>query len=175
MDAFQHSFIFSPGTWSGEGKILLSMVEEDLLFNTGWSIQVRDFAGQVICQQMIQIQGLGDQMCNRMTFYDFDPKGFTVQMENPNVGQVIGRGVFDDKMIGWEFRDSQKSFEGFETYTLQSDGSYLMRGEYVTSDQFRTQIEARIILQSAEAPSEEEEEEEQSDGNDGMDGEEGEA
>ena len=176
MDTFKHSFIFSPGSWTGEGKISLTMVEEDLLFDTNWSVQTRDFAGQVCCQQFIQIQGLGDQMCNRMTFYDFDPKSFTVQMENPNIGQVIGKGVFDDKLIGWEFRDSQKNFEGFETYTLQSDGSYLMRGEYVTSDQFRTQIEAKIIFHSSEVPSdeEEEEEEEQSDGNEGMDGEEGE-
>ena len=36
------------------------------------------------------------------------------------------------------------NFEGFETYTVQPDGSYEMRGEYVTSDQFRTRIEARI-------------------------------
>jgi hypothetical protein len=170
MDAFKHSFIFSPGSWVGEGKILLSMVEEDLHFTTRWAVPVRDFAGQVSCQQHIQIQNYSDKMCNTLTFYDFDQKAFSVQMDNPNIGQVIGKGVFDDKLIAWEFRDVQRNFEGFETYTLQPDGSYLMRGEYVTSDQFRTQIEARIFLHSIEPP--EEGEEEQSDG---MDGEEGEA
>ena len=46
-------------------------------------------------------------------------------------------------------------FEGFETYHLQSDGSYLMHGEYVTTDQFRTQIEARIYPSSKEMSTDE--------------------
>jgi hypothetical protein len=58
-------------------------------------------------------------------------------------------------MIAWEFRNSEMDFEGYETYSLQPDGSYLMKGEYVTSDQFRTQIEARIWLQSKEASADE--------------------
>ena len=71
-------------------------------------------------------------------------------MENQNVGRIVGAGVFDDKMIAWEFRNNDMNFEGYETYVLQVDGSYQMKGEYVTSDQFRTQIEARIWLQSTE-------------------------
>ena len=79
-------------------------------------------------------------------------------MENQNVGRIAGTGVYDDKMIGWEFRNNGMNFEGFETYHLQSDGSYLMHGEYVTSDQFRTQIEARIYLKSQDVQPFEEEE-----------------
>ena len=46
-----------------------------------------------------------------------------------------------------------------QEFVLQPDGSYHMKGEYVTSDQFRTQIEARIWLHSKEAPSTDESQE----------------
>ncbi len=141
---FNHSFIFNSGNWTGEGKITLNMVEEELFFNTNWFVQGKDFAGKVSCAQEIQIQGLSENMRNELTFYDFNNKTFFVDMENQNVGRIVGTGVFDEKMIAWEFRGNDMNFEGFETYSLQSDGSYTMKGEYVTSDQFRTQIEARI-------------------------------
>ena len=147
-----HVFVFSSGTWFGEGKILLNMVEEEIVFNTNWAIQNRDFAGKVVGAQEIQIHGLTENMRNELTFYDFQDKTFAVDMENQNIGRIVGTGVFDDKMIAWEFRNNDMNFEGYETYTLQHDGSYMMKGEYVTSDQFRTQIEARIWLQSKEAP-----------------------
>lgn len=146
-----HLFIFSPGAWLGEGKILLNMVEEELFFNTNWAVQNRDFAGKVSCAQEIQVQGLSENMRNELTFYDFQTKTFAVDMENQNIGRIIGTGIFDDKMIAWEFRNNDMNFEGYETYTLQQDGSYMMKGEYVTSDQFRTQIAARIWLHSPEA------------------------
>jgi len=156
---FNHPFIFSPGSWYGEGKISLNMVEEELIFNTNWSVWNRDFVGKVACAQEIQIQGLSENMRNDLTFYDFQSSTFSVDMENQNVGRIVGTGVFDDKMIAWEFRNNDMNFEGYETYTLQLDGSYHMRGEYVTSDQFRTQIEARIWLQSKEVSNSDESQE----------------
>lgn len=156
---FNHSFIFSPGIWCGEGKILLNMVEEELIFNTQWSVQNKDFAGKVVCAQEIQIQGLSENMRNELSFYDFQKEAFVVDMENQNVGRIVGQGVCNDKMIAWEFRNNDMNFEGYETYNLQPDGSYQMKGEYVTSDQFRTQIEARIWLRSNEAPSTDESQE----------------
>ena len=158
---FKHTFIFNPGTWIGEGKIVLNMVEEELLFNTNWAVQNKDFTGKVSCAQDIQIQGLSENMRNELTFYDFANKTFSVDMENQNVGRIVGTGVFDENMIAWEFRSNDMNFEGFETYTLQPDGSYSMKGEYVTSDQFRTQIEARIFPHSKEAPQPDESQEEE--------------
>jgi hypothetical protein len=158
-EQFNHSFIFSPGSWHGEGKILLNMVEEELIFNTKWAVQNRDFLGKVICAQEIQIQGLSENMRNELTFYNFQASTFSVDMENQNVGRIVGTGVFDDKMIAWEFRNNDMNFEGYETYIFQVDGSYHMRGEYVTSDQFRTQIEAKIWLQSKEVSSSDESQE----------------
>ncbi len=154
-----HSFIFSPGSWQGEGKILLNMVEEELIFNTSWAVQNKDFAGKVSCAQEIQVSGLSENMRNELTFYDFQAKTFSIDMENQNIGRIIGTGVFDDKTIAWEFRNNDVGFEGYETYHLQNDGSYHMKGEYVTSDQLRTQIEARIWIQSKEAPSQDESQE----------------
>lgn len=157
---FNHTFIFVPGSWCGEGKIVLNMVEEELLFNTNWAVQNRDFAGKVTCAQDILIQGLSENMRNELTFYDFQTKTFSVDMENQNVGRIVGTGVYDEKMIAWEFRNNDMNFEGYETYSLQPDGSYHMKGEYVTSDQFRTLIEARIWPQSKEAPTDEPQENE---------------
>jgi len=162
-ERFIHSFIFSPGTWHGEGKIVLNMVEEELIFNTNWTVQNRDFSGKVGAAQEIQIQGLSDNMRNELTFYDFQPKTFCVDMENPNIGRISGTGLFDDKTIAWEFRNNDMNFEGFETYSVQPDGSYEMRGEYVTSDQFRTRIEARIWQRTNEVPSTDEEQDSEGD------------
>lgn len=148
----QHSFLFSPGAWSGEGKITLNMVEEELLFSTNWMVQTRDFSGKITGVQEIKIQGLSESMRNELTFYDIQNNTFSVDMENQNVGRIVGTGVFDDKTIAWEFRNNDMHFEGYESYRLQEDGSYLMKGEYVTSDQLRTQIQARVWNQSKGMP-----------------------
>jgi hypothetical protein len=139
-----HEFILAPISWLGEGTITLNMVEEDLSFHTKWQVIEKDMAGKIKAVQELQIGGISENMRNELTFYDFTDKKFTIEMENLNIGRVIGEGVFDDKMIAWEFRDNELNFEGFETYYLQEDGSYLTYSEYVTSDQFRTQIEGRI-------------------------------
>lgn len=154
----KHPFIFNPGNWIGEGKITLNMVEDQLKFNTSWGVENRDFAGKITCGQNIQIEGLAENMRNDLTFFDVGSKTFSVEMENPNIGRIVGTGVYDDKTIGWEFRNNDMEFEGYETYTLQDDGSYMMRGEYITSDQFRTMIEARIWVD--QRPPQEEEDQE---------------
>ena len=154
-----HSFIFSPGTWFGEGKIILNMVEEELIFNTNWSVRSTDFAGKITCSQDIQIHGLSENMRNELIFYDFYSKKFGVDMENQNIGRIVGTGVYDEKTIAWEFKNNDMNFEGYESYILQPDGSYHMHGEYVTSDQFRTKIEARIWQQSKEVSNVEEDHE----------------
>ena len=157
-----HSFIFNTGNWIGEGKIILNMVEEELFFNTQWAVPGKDLTGKVSCAQDIQVHGLSESMRNELTFYDFSNKNFSVDMENQNVGRIVGTGVFDEKVIAWEFRNNDMDFEGFETYALQSDGSYLVHGEYVTSDQFRTQIEARIWEKGKELPNQLKKSEEES-------------
>ena len=146
MNKNNHTFIFSPGSWMGEGMITLNMVEEELGFFTKWNVLTKDFTEKIKSVQEIQIAGISENMRNELTFYDFSNKAFTVEMENLNIGRVVGKGVFDEKLIAWEFRENDLNFEGFETYRKLEDGSYMMHSEYVTSDQFRTQIKGRIWL-----------------------------
>jgi len=150
MDSNLHNFIFNPGAWMGEGRILLNMVEEELSFLTNWNILGKDFAGKVQCLQEIQINGISENMKNDIYFYDFGPRTFCVEMDSPNIGRVVGTGVHDDKVIAWEFRENDMNFEGYETYHLQPDGSYVMQAEYVTTDQFRTLIDGKIWQQKQE-------------------------
>lgn len=139
-----HTFIFVPKPWIGEGVITLNMVEERLNFFTKWSVSEPDFSGKIQSVQELQISGISENMRNELTFFDFTDNKFSVEMENLNIGKVVGTGVFDEKMLAWEFRENDLNFEGFETYHLQNDGSYIIHAEYVTSDQFRTQIDGKI-------------------------------
>ena len=141
---FKHYFIFEPKAWIGEGVITLNMVEERLNFFTKWAVTEPDFAGKIQSVQELQISGISENMRNELTFFDFSNNKFSVEMENLNIGRVVGIGVFDEKMIAWEFRENDLNFEGYETYHLQKDGGYLMHAEYVTSDQFRTQIDGKL-------------------------------
>jgi hypothetical protein len=151
----EHPFIFCAGHWEGEGKITMNMLMEELPFKTSWSVQGKDFAGKVTCAQDFRFTaqaGVGEGgMRNELCFYDFSHDTFTVRMENENVVQIVGTGVYDEKRIAWEFLNNDMEFQGFEVYTLQSDGTYEMHGEYVTSDpelaapgQLRSKIEAII-------------------------------
>jgi hypothetical protein len=143
----KHLFVFNPGQWLGEGKIVLNMVDEELGFFTRWNIGSKDSEGNIECMQEIQVKGLSDIMMNQFTFFNVTPTSFSVELENHAIGKVIGTGVINDKVIGWEFRMNEIGFEGFEFYEKQADNSYLMHAEYATSDQFRTMISGKIWQQ----------------------------
>lgn len=139
-----HTFILTPNQWLGEGKIILNMVQEELSFFTRWNVAIKDSTGLIECVQEIQVKGLSDIMMNQFIFTSFTPTGFSVELENQALGKVIGGGVINDKVIGWEFRMPDLGFEGFEFYEKQPDDSYLMHAEYATTDQFRTLIKGRV-------------------------------
>jgi hypothetical protein len=143
-----HKFILSPGRWIGEGKISLNMVAEELPFSMSWQISEKDSAGKILSIQEIQIQGLSEGMHNEMIFYDFSSKKFSVEMENSNVGKVLGFGLINNKIIAWEFRENDLNFEGFETYKFEKTDNYFIHGEYITADQLRTQIEGKLWKES---------------------------
>ena len=143
-----HGFILSPSSWLGEGKIQLSMVDEQLTFFTRWKVTERDPLGVIECMQEIQVKGVPETMMNQFTFSDLSGDHFVVTLENQALGKVVGNGVINDKVIGWEFRIPEVGFEGFEFYEKQPDNSYLMRAEYATDDQFRTLIQGKVWQQS---------------------------
>jgi len=141
-----HSFILLPNSWLGEGKIQLSMVEEELGFYTRWNVAVPDPTGRIECVQEIQVKGLSEIMTNEFAIYDLTSSTFSIELENQALGKVTGVGIINDKVIAWEFRVNELGFEGFEFYEKQNDNSYFMRAEYATSDQFRTIIQGRVWL-----------------------------
>jgi len=109
-----------------------------------WEISEKDSSGKIQSVQELQIQGLSEGMRNELFFYDFSSNKFSVEMDNSNIGKVLGLGILTDKVIAWEFRENDLNFEGFETYKYNNDGSYHIHGEYVTTDQLRTLIEGKI-------------------------------
>jgi hypothetical protein len=140
----KHIFIFSPSVWLGEGKIQLNMVEEELPFYTKWNVTPKDGDGKVECLQQIQVKGLSEMMHNQLWFFDFSQGNFLIELDNPSIGKVSGKGLITDQLIAWEFRVPQIGFEGFETYEKQPDESYVMHAEYATEDQLRTVIKGKI-------------------------------
>ncbi|MGH2612823.1 MAG: hypothetical protein ACRDFB_07210 [Rhabdochlamydiaceae bacterium] len=140
----KHLFIFSPSTWLGEGKIQLNMVEEELPFYTKWNITKKDPEGKIECVQQIEVKGLSEMMHNQLWFFDFAQGNFLIELDNPSIGKVSGKGLMTDHIIAWEFRVPQIGFEGFETYEKQPDDSYIMHAEYATADQLRTMIKGKV-------------------------------
>lgn len=139
-----HQFILSPSTWLGEGKIQLNMVEEELGFVTKWTVSQKNNEGKIECIQEIQVKGLSDIMHNQFMFFDLSPGTFSLELDNPAVGKIVGKGLITDKVIAWEFRATQIGFEGFELYEKQPDDTYFMHAEYATTDQLRTVIKGKV-------------------------------
>lgn len=139
-----HPFLLEPKKWLGEGKIKLSMVEEDLEFYTRWNLGAKTTSGEISAIQEVQIKGISDVMNNQFRVTELTPTQFKIELENAALGTIIGKGIIKDNLIAWEFRDEATGFEGFEFYEKQQDGTYLMRAEYATADQHRTIIRGRL-------------------------------
>lgn len=146
-----HQFLFSSGSWLGEGQIQIGALEEDLNFFTRWSSHHPDpdFI-EFESGQEIQIAGHSDIMMNDYFFSNFCKGHFEVELENQAWGKVYGEGLIDQEYIGWEFRGTEPGFEGYEYYQLLEDGSYRMKAEYTSGDDFRTAIDGRIWQQETE-------------------------
>jgi hypothetical protein len=146
---FGHKFLFSSGNWIGEGSIQLSNVEEKLVFYTRWrSASADPDILELDSTQEIQVAGHTDIMLNQYLFSSFEGKRFEVELENQAWGKVFGEGMVEEGFIGWEFRNNDLGFEGYEYYQLQSDGSYEMKAEYAKGDEFRTLIQGKVWKQA---------------------------
>ncbi|WP_068470796.1 hypothetical protein [Candidatus Protochlamydia phocaeensis] len=138
----QQEFIFSPGIWLGEGKISFSSSPEFIKFYTRWEITQK--TPEIIqAIQVVEMQGIEEQIVNSFTFKDIRENGFSLSLENNIVGKVEGSGLRDVKMVAWEFR-GQVAFEGFEVYEQQENGDYFFHAEYGSPDQFKTTIEGLV-------------------------------
>lgn len=144
-----HDFILKPSVWLGEGKIQLNMSEEELSFFTRWNIAQKDTKGQIECLQEIQVKGMAEIMHNQFLFFDLAPGSFSLELDNPHLGKIVGKGVITDQVIAWEFRAPEMGFEGFEMYEKQADDAYLLHAEYATTDQLRTVIRGKVWQESS--------------------------
>lgn len=140
----EHPFLLEPKQWLGEGKINLSMVEEELDFMTRWSLGERDCQGLISAEQEVQIKGMNDTVYNQFIITEITGLTFNIELKNASLGIIVGKGFIKEDLIAWEFRNNDLEFEGFEFYEKQKDGTYLMRSEYVSSDQYRTTIRGKI-------------------------------
>ena len=143
----KHPFILEAGEWVGEGHIRFSMMDEkDLPFTTSWTVASPNKEGKIAAVQNIYVSGLAETMCNRLLFYDVAAENFAIELQNQSLGMVVGQGIINPKLIGWEFRLEQLGFEGFEFYEAaeHDEGSYLFHAEYATSDDFRTVIHGQM-------------------------------
>lgn len=142
----KHLFLFSPGTWIGEGKVTFSASPEHLHFYTKWIISpVAD--GVIKASQEVEMRGGGDNVFNSFAFKEIEDQSFKIELENELLGKASGKGVIDTKTIAWDFT-GHPDFEGFEVYELQENGDYMLHAEYVSPDQHRTIIEGRVWKKS---------------------------
>ena len=147
-DSTKHTFLFHPEQWVGDGTITFNEFGHGLKFYTHW--KVADHAKEEAnCVQEIEVEGLMDKTQNKFTLTEIKNNAFTITLENESLGKVVGKGVYDDKTVAWEFCNKELGFEGFEVYELQPDGGYVTRGEYISVDQLRTIIEGKIWKKQA--------------------------
>jgi hypothetical protein len=137
-----HQFIFTPGTWVGEGTINFSTSPETIHFYTKWTVENPDQSA-LDWKQQVEMRGADDCVYNKLAFSEVSQDSFVVTLENDMIGKASGKGVIDAKTIAWEYRQVN-DFEGFEVYELQEDGDYMMHAEYSSTDQYRTVINGRI-------------------------------
>lgn len=143
-----HRFIFIPGTWIGEGTISFSSSPERIHFYTKWLTNSWDPILGFICTQQVEMQGVEENVFNKLAITEILDSKFVITLENNLIGSVVGKGIINEETIAWEYRKGS-DFEGFEVYELQKNGDYLLHAEYASSDEYRTVIDGRIWLKSS--------------------------
>lgn len=138
----KHLFIFEEGLWIGEGDIGFSTSPEQLHFYTRWQISKEDNS-EIKCKQVVEMQGSDEHVENQFVLSKITKDSFVITLENDMIGLITGTGVISDKAIAWEFR-KESGLEGFETFTLQEGGDYLVHSEYASQDQFRSIIDGKV-------------------------------
>lgn len=142
----EHSFLFKPGIWIGEGKISFASSKETVRFFTRWQL-MEQTPEMITWLQEVELHGLEQTTRNLFTFSNIRGKNFKIELNNDLMGKVSGKGVIGEGSIAWELRDHPNS-EGYEIYELQKNGEYKFRAEYVSVDPYRTLIEGNIWLKA---------------------------
>lgn len=144
----EHSFIFHPGTWLGQGTLSFSYSPEQIPFYAKWIID-SPVEGVIRALQQVVKQGEKEPILNTFLFSPLDDKTFSVVLNTELIGSVRGEGKIEHHIIAWEFQRSviaegTEIFEGFEVYELQDSGEYRFHAEYSSTEQFRTIVDGKI-------------------------------
>lgn len=140
-----YHFLTQPGKWTGEGKITLTLLDnETFTYVTEWDIGKTTKKGVLKAVQQIQVSGMADKMYNHFIVTDMKDKGFKIELENQAIGKIEGLGLVSPERLAWEFRLGELGFEGFESYEAGKEDEYHVHAEYATVDDFRTIIHGKI-------------------------------
>ena len=139
---FNEDFIFTPSVWLGEGKITFSASTEFIHYYTKWEI-TRLEMDTTKAIQTVEMEGVEEHVVNTFTFYDLKPDAFSVCLENPLVGKIVGEGNRNEQLIAWEFHDPL-ALDGFEVYEKQDNDNYFIHAEYGAPSPYRTLVEGRV-------------------------------
>lgn len=140
-----HNFIFTSGTWLGEGNITFSTSPESIKFYMKWE-SLPEVEGSIKAMQMIQMQGIEEKTVNLFIFSNFVDEKFDLVIENQHFGQVAGHGEIKPDALTWTFKENI-ALEGTESYNQINTDEYRVKAKYGTAEHF-TFIEGKIWLKS---------------------------
>lgn len=134
-------FLFESGDWLGTGQVSFTISPDLLYFRTKWRISQPDDEA-FHCTQTVEIIG-GDRMVNIFIVKPADLGNFEIILQNELLGVFSGKGVAEEKLVAWEFRQ-EGTFEGYEVYERLQPEEYAMHAEYLSADGARTMIRGKI-------------------------------
>lgn len=147
----QPCFLFVPSqVWIGEGKLQLSHAKEAVVFFMRWRpfhVKGDDRVWEWV--QEIQIAGHPSRIVNRYRLYETSLGHFDIQLYHEEWGQLCGKGIMGEKMVGWEFDGKASHFHGYEYYLLEEGGNYLLHGEFLADGKVSTQIDGKLWLKES--------------------------
>ena len=127
------------------------MVERKLPFHICWNVFELDGKGRIFCTQEIRVIGLSECMHSHFSLYNLRATNFAIRLESQSIGKIVGKGIINSTVIGWEFRKGGLGFEGFEMYQMSSnEETYLLHAEYTTGENFRTIIRGKMRKKGAQ-------------------------
>lgn len=144
----QH-FIEIPGLWKGEGKMLLTLIPDEIKFTTSWKVLPPDLQGVIRCVQEVKIDCLATSTSNQFSFYPKNGGRYTLDLDTEALGRVSGSCLASGEVLAWELGHKSQGFGGFELYERLQDGSYKMKGEFATGDACRSEVTCQLHLQKA--------------------------
>lgn len=134
-------FLFQAGLWKGSGTVSFSHSPERLSYTLQWRIE--SFQGGFRAEQSVQVEGI-PPMLNLYTIFEKEEDTFEITLTNELLGTFVGRGILQDKKIGWEF-SYPGQLEGVEVYEQGEQGEYLFHSEYSGGDGFITRISGKVM------------------------------